>query len=182
MKVAELWIAVNERSNARCEWIYPDFTRCQNTMSLRIHHKTYDRYGNELLNDVSLLCPSHHLMADIIRKIEIGQREDIVLERSQQILRDKCSRLDNVSVVKFLSRLEREESKFLTDRDSVYLILDYIEYCTQTENAIEMEAHNYKLLIWFIKVMALCCTAPESNYLAEVSDYIQAQLENGVIP
>lgn len=41
----------------RCE-------RCKTTISLQLHHKTYDRLGMELDSDVELVCVSCHEIAD----------------------------------------------------------------------------------------------------------------------
>lgn len=42
---------------------------CESTSNLEIHHKTYERFGHELPNDLEILCKPHHDEADRLRKI-----------------------------------------------------------------------------------------------------------------
>lgn len=55
-----------------CEWEYADGKRCRNVRSLKVHHRTYKRYGKEKMNDLSVFCPCHHTLADFIKKMTLG--------------------------------------------------------------------------------------------------------------
>lgn len=50
------WVAFRKRvlqGRSSCE-------RCGCTKSLQVHHLTYDRLGDERLEDVAVLCLDHH--------------------------------------------------------------------------------------------------------------------------
>lgn len=53
---------------------------CGANYSLEVHHKTYERLGKERLEDVSVLCHTHHLEADIKRAAEGRSRSQMALE------------------------------------------------------------------------------------------------------
>lgn len=42
---------------------------CDNSGSLEVHHKTYERFGHELPGDLEILCKPHHEEADRKRKL-----------------------------------------------------------------------------------------------------------------
>lgn len=48
--------------------------RCDATTDLELHHKTYERFGNELPSDLAILCKPHHEIADWERE-QRNQRE-----------------------------------------------------------------------------------------------------------
>lgn len=107
------------RANQRCEWKYTSGERCQNTLSLQAHHRTYARDGNERPSDLTIFCASHHMMADVLRKLAIGQRQDIVLERHIWLAHKKTEYLKvKVSpdvAQKFNARLQREKETIQKD-------------------------------------------------------------------
>src|SRR5262249_39793951 len=56
---------VKERAGNRCERTEPGMF-CPGR--LEVHHLTYDRFKNEKLTDLELLCDRHHAMADSKRE------------------------------------------------------------------------------------------------------------------
>ena len=55
--------AALERAKFKCQ-----FDECFERESLNVHHKTYDRLGNEDPGDLIVLCSGHHWYADKLRK------------------------------------------------------------------------------------------------------------------
>ena len=55
--------AALERANFRCQ-----FDKCGEKSYLSVHHKTYERLGNEEPSDLIVLCSGHHWYADEVRK------------------------------------------------------------------------------------------------------------------
>ena len=59
-----------KRAGDKCE-------RCKTPKGLRrleVHHRTYERFGNERLEDLEVVCVLCHRMVDIERREEIEQR------------------------------------------------------------------------------------------------------------
>jgi hypothetical protein len=58
--------AVKARAGGQCEWTAPHSgRRCEQTEFLEHHHKRYLRFGgDELPNDVIVLCRTHHQYED----------------------------------------------------------------------------------------------------------------------
>lgn len=58
--VSDKWKAIRknaiESSNRKC-------INCGSKIYLQVHHKTYDRLGNEDLNDLAVLCKECHVLA-----------------------------------------------------------------------------------------------------------------------
>ena len=56
---SKLWkerrYAALERAGFKCQ-----FEKCGENQSLEVHHKTYDRLGNEEPGDLIVLCSGHH--------------------------------------------------------------------------------------------------------------------------
>lgn len=48
--------------------------RCGATIGLEVHHRTYERLGHELPDDLEVLCRRHHKEADEERKQETEDR------------------------------------------------------------------------------------------------------------
>jgi hypothetical protein len=57
---------------AKCE-------RCERTIDLALHHKTYERLGRELLSDLELLCSNCHKRADVERSVRGQERSSAAL-------------------------------------------------------------------------------------------------------
>ena len=55
--------AALERAKFKCQ-----FEKCGEKRYLSVHHKTYDRLGNEDPGDLIVLCQAHHWYADQLRK------------------------------------------------------------------------------------------------------------------
>ena len=55
--------AALERAKFRCQ-----FEKCGEKRYLSVHHKNYDRLGNEDPGDLIVLCSGHHWYADKLRK------------------------------------------------------------------------------------------------------------------
>jgi hypothetical protein len=60
-KWRERRLAKLEQAHFRCE-------KCGEKHGLSVHHKTYDRLGNERADDLIVLCGSCHWVADEYRK------------------------------------------------------------------------------------------------------------------
>ena len=60
-KWGERRLAKIEQAHFRCE-------KCGEKHNLSVHHKTYDRLGNERTDDLIVLCSSCHWVADEYRK------------------------------------------------------------------------------------------------------------------
>jgi hypothetical protein len=54
--------------------------RCPFTYKLTLHHKTYDRFACERLDDVELLCNGCHLKADLAREESSSRKRAQALE------------------------------------------------------------------------------------------------------
>ena len=50
---------------------------CSTWSELHCHHKTYDRLGNERVEDVVILCPQHHLITHLLEHTCNNCREEI---------------------------------------------------------------------------------------------------------
>src|SRR6516165_5965948 len=66
----KLCALVKKRAGNRCERAEPGMF-CPGRLS--VHHRTYDRFKNEKLTDLELLCDRHHDIAD--RQRERAARE-----------------------------------------------------------------------------------------------------------
>lgn len=62
-----------KRAQNRCEWITRTGRRCTATNRLEVHHLHYRTFGREQLEDVQVLCPRHHAIADR-RRAEATQK------------------------------------------------------------------------------------------------------------
>lgn len=65
-----------ERAGGQCEW-----PNCDQRSRLQVHHLSYERLGQELDEDLIVLCPSHHgevhkyPAKSVMLKKEVRQRE-----------------------------------------------------------------------------------------------------------
>src|SRR3990167_2596225 len=143
-------------ANGRCEWTYISGEQCQNTMSLAFHHRTYIRCGDEMPSDFSVLCPAHHLLADEIRKLLIGQRIDIVVEHKLRVIAGKCLWLEEhgIDPSKFFSRYLREYTRYLED----WCI--YLEVICEGSQASRQAAARWHELMHYLSV---CPTEEHSS-------------------
>jgi hypothetical protein len=57
-----MWRLMMDLAGWQCQNIYEDGTRCHMTTDLQVHHLTYDRYGCERIEDLVVLCGTHHMM------------------------------------------------------------------------------------------------------------------------
>lgn len=53
--------AAKRAAGFRCEYVYRTGQRCNSSVLLNTHHKTYDRMGKEKGSDLICLCRVHHL-------------------------------------------------------------------------------------------------------------------------
>ena len=44
-----------------CEHVDFNGNRCSSCLNLDAHHLTYERFGNELPEDLMILCRTHHI-------------------------------------------------------------------------------------------------------------------------
>lgn len=171
------------RSNSRCEWISIVGDRCQNTMSLKFHHRTYDRYGHELPDDFSVLCPAHHFIADVYRKQFVGQREDIISERMGHVLWGKISGFDDQKKRKIVSRIAREWDAFWTDHEVGEIALaryfELIDYDSIKIDSIYLSGIDidYVLLaIHYMRILYMIISIPELDEFNRVNAVIERNL------
>lgn len=69
---SDYWRSLRERAlqraGHRCEWVMErgprTGLRCAATSHLEVHHLHYQTFGRERLEDVRVLCPAHHAIAD----------------------------------------------------------------------------------------------------------------------
>ena len=62
-----------KRSNYQCE-------RCgisKWSVKLEVHHKTYERFKHERFEDLEVLCPECHALADKERKNEVDNKNEV---------------------------------------------------------------------------------------------------------
>ena len=93
--------SILERAGFRCEWEDIDFTRCRNAMSLKLHHRTYDRYHHEKPDDLTVFCSKHHMLADVIRKQFIGASRSHIETWFQRVAELKINNVPIDNAMKF---------------------------------------------------------------------------------
>lgn len=64
--------AALERAKFKCQ-----FEKCSEKQSLEVHHKTYDRLGNEDPGDLIVLCRSHHWHVHKVQELPIYHEETL---------------------------------------------------------------------------------------------------------
>ena len=77
----------------------PGIDRCAG--NLQIHHKTYERYGKELLEDLITLCKKHHdIITNEIRSQRYSNMEHVPsnIEQKTPIFKIKIRRFKNAKV------------------------------------------------------------------------------------
>lgn len=171
------------RSNQRCEWRSLIGERCQNTMSLKFHHRTYDHFGNESPEDFSVFCPAHHFIADMYRKQFVGQREDVICERMSHILWDKIRGFDEQKKIKIVSRIAREWDAFWDDHlVGEVVIKRYIELVNSGSVSIygvylsNADIDYVLLSIRYIEMLNRIVFLPELDQLNQVNAFIEDKL------
>lgn len=59
-------------AKGRCEHV-EGHERCE-AKAVTVHHKTYERFGNERMSDLTALCNHHHSEADAARRARMLKR------------------------------------------------------------------------------------------------------------
>jgi hypothetical protein len=62
---SELW---QQRRQAKLQQAKYKCQYCKERGYLQVHHLNYDHFGDEQSNELIVLCPAHHWVADVIRK------------------------------------------------------------------------------------------------------------------
>lgn len=84
------WRRVKANYRLRREWV----CICGTTLGLQLHHKTYERIGNEHFNDLVPLCQECHTAIH-----QGGDLDPYSLERLNRITEYSKSRTDSIRVV-----------------------------------------------------------------------------------
>lgn len=166
-------------SNSRCEWLNLIGERCQNTMSLKFHHRTYDREGHESYSDFSLFCPAHHFIADMYRKTAVGQRDDVIFDRMFNILWNKIRGFDDLKKDKVVRRIAREWDAFRVDQLVGTVVLNrYFELIERGDISV----HNICLSSRDIDVVSLAINYMDMIYrIVSLPDYDNFHDANTII-
>jgi len=49
------------RAKYQCEFIHPVYGRCKCRNNLNVHHLTYERFRDEVVDDLMVVCRHHHV-------------------------------------------------------------------------------------------------------------------------
>ena len=98
--------ATLERAKFKCQ-----FEKCGEKRYLSVHHKTYDRLGNEDPSDLIVLCSGHHWYADKLRKHPDTQPYD----KKDKYDKAKLCRDGKILLLKFRkTQNDNSEMRFLS--------------------------------------------------------------------
>ena len=84
--------AALERAKFKCQ-----FEKCNEKKYLSVHHKTYDRLGNEDPSDLIVLCSGHHWYADKLRKNP--KMEEFYLEKRLKLCEVGKKYVETISIL-----------------------------------------------------------------------------------
>lgn len=100
------------------------------TAQLQVHHRTYERLGNELMSDLEVLCPRCHSKADSerVRATEVAKQERW---ENSKLRRGFYSWISNCEGPDWLSTM--------SDYAIVYQAQNFLKY-------LDLDSHNPKLI------------------------------------